>query len=137
MSKAPNIFDADVIKKFIENLDATVQNSARGDNMGADTQLYESLWFQMTNADVATVYLTVLMGKLMQMESNSLRRQDSNNTPVDDSNKFDENSTDADILLENEFKLPNIVKELNLGTQKSDPQHPLLIKRKESISKRR
>jgi hypothetical protein len=137
MSKTPNLFEADVIKKFIENLDTALQNNARGDGMGADNQLYDALWFQMTNMDVATVYLTVLMGKLMKMESNSLKQQDNNSAPTDESSKIDENSPDANQLLENEIKLQQIVKELNLGTQKQDPQHPLLIKRRESNTKRR
>jgi hypothetical protein len=136
MSKVPNhLFEADISKKFIDDLDSALQNTLRGDGMGTDTKLYEHLWYQMSNPEIATVYLTVLMGKLMKMESNSLRmRQDNNNNIPDCS--FDENNPDADNIIENEIKLRDVVKELNLGTQKADPQHPLLIKRKEPIMRR-
>lgn len=62
--------ESEHIKAFLTQFNAILQNGIR---TGVDAEQYDLFWQMMGNRDLATLYLTVFMGKLLQMENNALQ----------------------------------------------------------------
>ena len=113
-------YDHEIVKKFVAELNETL-NRKQNKTSGVDEKAYEKLWNQLTNPNLATVYLTVLLGKLLILEEKALKLKQ----------ELNENSENDKYVDDKESSLQEVIDYLKLGSQKYDAHHPLLAKRKE------
>jgi len=113
-------YDHDIVKKFVAELSETIKRK-QTKTTGVDEKSYERLWNQLTNNNLATVYLTVLLGKLLILEEKALKLKQ----------ELTENNENDQYVDDKEISLQEVIDCLNLGSQKYDAHHPLLAKRKE------
>ncbi|KAL9644284.1 hypothetical protein ABK040_005745 [Willaertia magna] len=116
-------YEHEIVKKFVAELNETLQRKVLKTS-GVDDKSYEKLWNQLTNTNLATVYLTVLLGKLLILEEKALKLKQE----LSESTNANENDQYVD---DKAVALQDVIDYLKLGTQKYDPNHPLLSKRKE------
>ncbi|KAF0981491.1 hypothetical protein FDP41_012148 [Naegleria fowleri] len=113
-------YDHEIVKKFVAELNETLKRK-QTKTSGVDEKAYEKLWNQLTNPSLATVYLTVLLGKLLILEEKALKLKQ----------ELTENSENDQYVDDKEITLQEVIESLQLGSQKYDAHNPLLAKRKE------
>lgn len=77
------------VKQFVQQLNSCV-HPLDVLKFGVEQQNYESLWNQLLNQDLATVYLTVLLGKLVLSENKLIQLMSS--SPQQQQQQIDENA---------------------------------------------
>lgn len=124
-----------VVKEFLSHMDTCFQSAIMGD---ADAKIYDTIWFQLGNKDLATVYLTVMLAKLLSTEQKALEKRQKGKETETYGNEGENNTSisDADFNEDN-VSIQEVVEKLGLGIHKYNEQHPLLLKRRESIKKRK
>jgi len=108
-------YNLNAVKQFIQQLNSCVY-PLDAIKSGVDQQNYELVWSQLLNADFATVYLTVLIGKLLLTENKVIQFMSSpqantpanddeivNTSTAEDSTQLQEVCRKKKCLFENEF----------------------------------
>ncbi len=97
-----------VVKEFLSHMDTCFQSAIMGD---ADAKIYDSIWFQLGNKGLATVYLTVMLAKLLLTEQKALEKRQKgketetygtegeNNTSISDADFNEDNVSIQEVCL--------------------------------------
>jgi hypothetical protein len=120
-------------------LDSALQNSASGESLGAYMSFVEIWWKELQDPELATAYITVLLGKLIFTELKVMQQGLNEGHAVGDFklealNVLVEYADEQ--LIANNVTLQEVIDHFRFGLHRFDPSYPLLNREKEPLKRK-